>query len=96
MVTSDHIMNLLEEVSGKLPEDKEKMLDVIRTYQELPDSERLVYRIGRRGGAYRSTEDLKRDPATHQKLRNLVEDLKARGGMEEVERFISEMVDQYI
>ena len=26
VVTSDHIMNLLENVTGKLPEDKEKML----------------------------------------------------------------------
>jgi biotin synthase-like enzyme len=96
VVTSDHIMNLLEEVSGRLPEDKEKMLDVIKTYQELPDSERLVYRVGRRGGAYRSTGDLKRDPATYRKFKNLIEDLKARGGMDEVERFITEMVDQYV
>jgi radical SAM superfamily enzyme len=55
-VTSDHIMNLLEEVSGRFPEDKPKMLEVIRAYQELPDTERLIYRVGRRGGAFRSTE----------------------------------------
>ena len=96
VLTSDHIMNLLEEVSGKLPGDKEKMLAVIRKYQDLPDHERLVYRIGRRGGAYRSTDDLKADQATYQKLRNLVEELKSKGGMEEVERFIAEMVDQYV
>ena len=96
VLTSDHIMNLLEEVSGKLPGDKEKMLAVIRKYQDLPDHERLVYRIGRRGGAYRSTDDLKADQATYQKLRNLVEELKSKGGMEEVERFITEMVDQYV
>ena len=96
VLASDHIMNLLEEVSGKLPGDKEKMLAVIRKYQDLPDHERLVYRIGRRGGAYRSTDDLKADQATYQKLRNLVEELKSKGGMEEVERFIAEMVDQYV
>ena len=96
VLTSDHIMNLLEEVSGKLPGDKDKMLAVIRKYQDLPDHERLVYRIGRRGGAYRSTDDLKADQATYQKLRNLVEELKSKGGMEEVERFITEMVDQYV
>ena len=95
-VTSDHIMNLLEEVGGKLPEDKEKMLKVIRKYQELPEDERLVYRIGRRGGAYRSTDDLRVDEDTYQKLRNLIEDLKTKGGPEEVERFITEMVDQYV
>jgi histone acetyltransferase (RNA polymerase elongator complex component) len=96
VLTSDHIMNLLEEVSGKLPGDKEKMLAVIRKYQGLPDHERLVYRIGRRGGAYRSTDDLEVDQVTYRKLRNLVEELASKGGMEEVERFINEMVDQYV
>lgn len=96
VLTSDHIMNLLEEVSGKLPEDKEKMLSVIRRYQDLPDLEKLVYRVGRRGGAFRSTEDLKADRITYQKLANLVEELKSKGGMDEVERFITEMVDQYV
>ncbi|MFH1350137.1 MAG: radical SAM protein [Pseudomonadota bacterium] len=96
MVTSDHIMNLLEEVTGKLPEDKEKMLEVIRKYQELPDSERMVYRVGRRGGAYRSTDDLKRDPLTFSKIKNLVEEIRTEKGDEGLEQFISDMVDRYI
>ncbi|PKN23506.1 MAG: radical SAM protein [Deltaproteobacteria bacterium HGW-Deltaproteobacteria-21] len=96
MVTSDHIMNLLEEVTGKLPEDKGKMLEVIRRYQELPDKDRLIYRVGRRGGAYRSTDDLQRDRATYEKLQRLIEELMAKGGLPEVERFITEIVDQYI
>jgi hypothetical protein len=96
VITSDHIMNLLEEVGGRLPQDKEKMLEVIRKYQRLPDSERLIYRVGRRGGAYRSTEDLNLDPATYQKIRNLIRELQAKGGEEEVERFITDMVDQYV
>jgi histone acetyltransferase (RNA polymerase elongator complex component) len=96
VVTSDHIMNLLEEVSGKLPEDKEKMIEVVDKYQKLPDSERLIYRVGRRGGAYRSTDDLKGDPATYRKIKNLILELQTKGGMEEVERFITGMVDQYV
>jgi len=96
MVTSDHIMNLLEDLSGQLPDEKEKMLDVIRRYQELPDPERLIYRVGRRGGAYRSTDDLKRDPVTYEKIQNLIRELEAKGGEEEVERFITGLVDQYI
>ncbi len=95
-VTSDHIMNLLEEVSGKLPQDKEKMLDVIRRYKELSDSDRIIYRIGRRGGAYRSTHDLATDPETFAKLKNLYQDIKAKEGMEGVDRFITDMVDRYI
>jgi len=95
-VTSDHIMNLLEEVKGKLPEDKERMLEVIRGYQALPDKDRLIYRIGRRGGAYGSTEDLKRDPVTYGKIKSLYEDIEGREGIEGVERFISDMANRYI
>ena len=95
-VTSDHIMNLLEGVTGKLPEDKEKMLDVIKNYQALPDTERLIYRFGRRGGVYRFTEDLKKDPVTYEKISRHIEALVQQGGMAEVERTITEMVDQYV
>jgi biotin synthase-like enzyme len=95
-VTSDHIMNLLEEVSGKLPEDKEKMLEVIRKYQELPDSERMIYRIGRRGGTYRSTDDLSRDPVTYEKLKKLLHDISSKDGDQGVEKFITDMVDRYV
>jgi len=95
-VTSDHIMNLLEEVSGTFPEDKEKMLRVIEKYQSLPDSERLIYRLGRRGGAYRSTDDLINDPVTYEKIKSLLNDLEAKEGSEGVERFITETVDRYV
>ncbi len=95
-VTSDHIMNLLEEVSGKLPEDKAKMLEVIAKYQDLPSEDRLIYRIGRRGGAYQSMDDLKGDPDTYRKLQNLVADLRTKGGDVGVEAFITELVDRYI
>ncbi|MGD9054538.1 MAG: radical SAM protein [Desulfobacterales bacterium] len=95
-VTSDHIMNLLEEVSGKLPDDKEKMLSVVQAYQNLSDSDRLIYRAGRRGGAYHSTDDLKRDPATYQKIKNLILTVEQEEGPQGIERMISEMVDRYI
>ena len=95
-VTSDHIMNLLEEVSGKFPEDKEKMLDVIREYQKLPEEDRLIYRVGRRAGTYRSTNDLERDPATYKKIKGLISEVKKNEGEQGVENFISELVDRYV
>jgi len=95
-VASDHIMNLLEEVSGKLPEDKPAMLAVIRRYQELEDTDRLIYRAGRRGGTYRSLDDLGADPATYRQLRDLVVELQEKEGPEGVERFLAELVDRYI
>jgi radical SAM superfamily enzyme YgiQ (UPF0313 family) len=95
-VTSDHIMNLLEDVSGKLPEDKPDMLKVIQSYQQLPDRERLIFRLGRRGGAYRSIDDFRRDTDTHEKISRLIRDIEASEGPAGVERYITEMVDRYI
>jgi hypothetical protein len=95
-VTSDHIMNLLEEVEGKLPDDREKMLRVIKRYQELSETDRLIYRMGRRGGAYKSTSDLAADPVTYSKLSGLVLDITRKEGPEAVENFIRNMVDRYI
>ncbi len=57
-VASDHILNLLEEVEGKLPQDKDRMLEVIDEYLNLSERDKLVYNLGRRGHAYRSVKDL--------------------------------------
>jgi hypothetical protein len=95
-ITSDHIMNLLEEVSGKMPEDKAVMLDVIAAYQSLSDHDRLIYRVGRRGGTYRSTNDLQSDPATYHKIRNLLADIRKKEGKDGVEAFITGLADRYI
>lgn len=96
MVSSDHIMNLLEEVSGRLPEDKERMLNVIGRYQSLNDDERLIYRMGRRGGAYRSTDDLNTDPDTRRKLESLIQRIEKEDGLDGVEQYINDMADHYI
>ena len=95
-VTSDHIMNLLEEVTGKFPEDKDKLLGVIKKYQALPDTERLIYRAGRRAGVYRSIDDLQRDRETYQKIKHLIEDIQEKEGDGGVENLITQMVDRYI
>ena len=55
---SDHILNLLMEVEGKLPDDKEKCLNIINDYLSLPDEKRLNFRLGRRAGYYHRLTDL--------------------------------------
>jgi hypothetical protein len=91
---SDHIMNLLEEVTGKLPEDKEAMLGVIDRYLALPDEERLLFRLGRRGGGLRSLDELN-DPTMRQRLKSAMHDLVSQTGGD-VEKVITELADQYI
>lgn len=96
VVASDHMMNLLEEVSGIFPQDKQKMLDVINGYLIMSDEERIIYRVGRRGGAYHSTNDLENDPVTRNKIEGLINEIKEGKGQEGLEQAINEMVDRYI
>ncbi len=95
-LTSDHIMNLLEEVNGTFPQDKQKMLDVIKGYQDMPDDERMIYRVGRRGGAYSSTADVNNNPVTRNRIENLISEIRRQEGESGLEQAISDMVDQYI
>jgi len=55
---SDHTLNLLMEVQGQMPDDKEKCLSIIDRYLSLPDDERLNFQFGRRAGYYSSLADL--------------------------------------
>ncbi|MGC9965026.1 MAG: hypothetical protein ABSE08_06450 [Syntrophobacteraceae bacterium] len=87
-------MNLLEEVSGTLPEDKEAMLAVIDRYLALPDEERLLFRLGRRGGGLRSLDEFN-DPVMRQRLQTATRDLVSQTGSD-VEKLITELGDQYI
>ena len=50
-LVSDHILNLLEEVEGTLPQDKPRLLALIDRYRALPEEDRLLFQLGRRGGA---------------------------------------------
>jgi len=55
---SDHITNLLQEIQGKLADEKDKMLAVIDRFQALPAKERQNFRLGRRIGIYTTLDDL--------------------------------------
>jgi radical SAM superfamily enzyme YgiQ (UPF0313 family) len=58
-LASDHITNLLQEIEGKLPEAKEKMLATISRFQSLPPEERHNFQVGRRTGIYNQLDDMK-------------------------------------
>ena len=87
-------MNRLEEVCGKLPEDRSAMLAVMDTYLGLPAEEKLIFRIGRRGGALRTVDELS-DPLLGQRLQAARRELcqLGPGGIEEI---IDELANQYI
>jgi len=75
---SDHILNLLMEVEGKMPEDKGKCLNIINKYLSLPDEERLNFKVGRRTGLYNRLADLS-DSYEHEKIEQAIKHLRAQG-----------------
>lgn len=56
-VQSDHIMNLLEDVEGRLPDDKQRMLETIDRFLNMEPSDREAFIVGRRTGRYRCVSD---------------------------------------
>ncbi|MBW1975051.1 MAG: radical SAM protein [Deltaproteobacteria bacterium] len=93
-LTSDHIMNLLEEVEGTFPQDKEKMLELIDEYLNMPDHDRLLYRLGRRGGVLRNPRQI-RDIEIRAKLERTLKDLQMEAN-EDIETIINELANRYI
>ena len=93
-VVSDHIMNLIETVGGRLPEDKPAMLAQLDGYLNLEDEERQLYRVGRRAGLFRGPADLT-SPAARTKAESIYNQIQTtRPG--EMETVIREMADGYI
>ncbi len=76
-IVSDHALNLLEEVQGRLPEEKDKILALIDRYLALSHRKRLIFRLGRRRGLYRRLEDLHNE-ATYRGLEELVDQYEKR------------------
>jgi len=54
---SDHILNLLEEVEGRFPEEKEKMLNTIDHYLNLSKEEKIKFNLGKRMKYFRTLDD---------------------------------------
>jgi radical SAM superfamily enzyme YgiQ (UPF0313 family) len=56
-VQSDHMMNLLEDVAGRLPGDRQRMLESIDRFLNMNPSDREAFIVGRRIGRYRYVSD---------------------------------------
>lgn len=55
---SDHILNLLQDVAGNLPQDRRKMMERIAYFLNLPPEEQMYYQVGRRLGLFSSLDEL--------------------------------------
>ncbi len=93
-IVSDHILNLLEEVEGKLPENKDRILGVIDEYLQAPEEDRLLFQLGRRGAGLRKFSEIKA-PQVRDQLKNAKAqiDNELEGGIPE---YIEEMKNRFL
>ncbi len=93
-LTSDHIMNLLEEVEGRFPWDKDKMLAIIGEYLSLSPADKLLFRLGRRGGFLRSVKQIF-IPEIRERLARALEEFQEKEDIS-MEEVLEEMATRYI
>ena len=92
-VKSDHILNLCQEVEGRLPEDKEQMTAPLRKFLAMEPEEQMIYIIGRRAGIFSRLDDMK-DPELlghAEKVR-----IAHKVTLDNVDDFVTEMTNRYI
>jgi len=92
-VKSDHILNLLQDVEGRLPDDREQITAPIRRFLAMPAEEQLLYIVGRRSGVFSRTEDLD-DPELVGHAEKIRSDYRV--SLENVGEFVGEMVKRFI
>ena len=92
-IVSDHIINLIPEVNGKMPKDKQKMIDAINWYLDLSNEDKCIYRVGRRMGIIYD-----REMFYSEQLRNKVIGIMKREGIDEhnIDSFTDNLINKYI
>ncbi len=63
-IKSDHILNLFEEIDGRLPGDQATMLGVLDRFLEMPRDAQMRYQVGRRLGIFRRLSDMEKPRRT--------------------------------
>ncbi len=58
-IKSDHMLNLFEEINGKLPEDKDRMISALEFFLALDPEKQAVFQVGKRLGIFSRLEDIK-------------------------------------
>ncbi len=55
---SDHILNLFEEAEGVFPDDKPRIVKLLRTFLEMDPQQQCLYQVGRRMGIFSRLSDM--------------------------------------
>jgi hypothetical protein len=93
IIKSDHILNLFEEVQGAMPEDKECMLSIIRSFLSMNPERRCLYQVGRRLGLFHCLGDMNNGRRTA-KVERICRELGVTP--ENVDETIDELMKRFI
>ncbi|MDY6823636.1 MAG: radical SAM protein [Thermodesulfobacteriota bacterium] len=92
-IVSDHILNLFEEVEGDLPQDKEKMMQPVRRFLEMPAHDQMLYQVGRRLGYFSRLDDMA-DPGRTEKIKEICTQMNITP--ENADAVIEEVMNRFI
>jgi radical SAM superfamily enzyme YgiQ (UPF0313 family) len=92
-IVSDHMLNMFQEVEGKLPQDKDKMLSVLRTFLDMAPEEQCLYQVGRRLGFFTYLHDLK-NPELRQRAQQRCDKLAVTP--DNVDRVLAEVTKRFV
>jgi radical SAM superfamily enzyme YgiQ (UPF0313 family) len=92
-VKSDHILNLFENLEGQYPQDKEKMVGIIKKFLAMEPKEKMLYQVGRRMGLFRRLSDMQDDTKRHHVAKSCT-----RAGItpDNVDEAIDELMKRFI
>ncbi len=57
-IKSDHILNLFQEIDGRLPRDKENMVSILKRFIDMEPEKQCIYQVGRRLGIMNRLSDM--------------------------------------
>ena len=92
-VKSDHIVNLLEDVDGKLPHDIERITAPIKRFMAMAPESQVLFMVGRRAGIFSKLDDME-DPV---RLAHAQQACKAHNvTSDNVDSFTSKLMKRFI
>lgn len=92
-VKSDHILNLFQDVEGRLPNDKMKMTAIFRQFLKMAPESQCLYQVGRRLGIFVGLKDMENS----RKLAQVVDICREnRITSKNVEATVSEIMKRFI
>lgn len=94
LLQSDHILNLLGELEGQLPQDKPRLLAIIDRFEALPDDARRAFVLARRAGIVGSLSSFEL-PEVREHAMRLLAEVRAHYG-DDLRAAVRDLMSQFV